>query len=387
MLLQSKTGPAGSERLDENQRSGSQSGQSPTGTPGPRLVQSAGKRRKMTHGLQFHGGLFSQRLARKLIDEGYDPKAVLANIPPERQFLEAEKLMVPLHEHATFLEQAVELTGNPQLGIEFATTQDFLDLGLVGYLFKTSATLSEAFTVLATYCGLFSQALRFDVSKIETTGRVEWQYDGGVGLRLGHCAEFSAMLLLQGVRRFAARQVCPRNIHFAHNRRQGIADVTAALGVRPVYGRSVNALEFELSDLSTPFASADERLHGILKDQAEMLQAQDIGEKNQLIVVVEGAILQRLPDGDATLPKVAQELGMSSRTLSRHLSQEGTSFFAILEGLRRSLAFRYLKEPDMTLADVSYFLGYSSLSSFNDAFKRWTGQSPGQYRAGNRTPG
>lgn len=367
MLLQSKGGLA--EGADQSVETQSVRG---------------GRTQKMTHGLQFHGGLFAQRLAHRLIEEGHDEKAVLANIPPERQFLNAENLMVPLHEHASFMEQAVDLTGNRQLGLEFARTQDFLDLGLVGYLFKTSENLGDAFLNLAQFCDLFSKAMRFEVTTFQTTGRVEWKYDGGIGLQLGQCAEFTAMLILQAVRRFANRPIVPRSIHFSHKRTEAISEVTAAFGLRPVYGRAVNALEFDLADMAAPFATADLRLNGILRDQAIMLQKRDVGEKNQLVVIVETAILQSLPDGNATLPKVARELGMSARTLSRHLSQEETSFFAILEGLRRSLAFRYLKEPEMTLAEVSYLLGYSSLSSFNDAFKRWTGHSPGQYRSGNR---
>lgn len=334
----------------------------------------------MTHGLQFHGGFFAQKLARKLIDEGYAQEAVLAHFPPERRFLEAENLMLPLHEHASFIEQAVDLTGNDLLGVEFAATQEFLDLGVVGYLFKTAPTLGEAITCLNDFGSLFSKALRIKADHIAENGRLEWVYEGGQGLRLGHCAEFMATLLLKGINSYVARPVRPKRVLFAHMRSRRVHEMTEVYRVQPDFGRGRNVIDFDLDDLNTPFRTADARLHSILRNHGMELLAKDIGETQQLVVTVEQVILQRLSEGKATLPQVARELGMSSRTLSRRLSNENTSFFSILEGIRRALAFRYLKESGLTLADVSYYLGYSSLSSFNDAFKRWTGKSPGQYR-------
>ena len=87
-----------------------------------------------------------------------------------------------------------------------------------------------------------------------------------------------------------------------------------------------------------------------------------------------------MSDGDASLAKVAELLEMSQRTLSRKLAAEGTSFFAILEGVRKSLSLRYLRQNEKSLSEISFLLGYSSLSSFNDAFRRWHDQSPGSYR-------
>jgi len=66
--------------------------------------------------------------------------------------------------------------------------------------------------------------------------------------------------------------------------------------------------------------------------------------------------------------------------LSRRLASEGTTFFKTLEELRQALARNYLRDSGLTLAEIAFLLGYSGLSSFNDAFKRWTGHTPGQYR-------
>jgi len=67
---------------------------------------------------------------------------------------------------------------------------------------------------------------------------------------------------------------------------------------------------------------------------------------------------------------------MSNRTLARRLSEEGTSYAAILNELRRDLSARYLRDPDLSLNQVAWLLGYSMVTSLNHAFRRWTGSSP-----------
>lgn len=334
----------------------------------------------MTHGLQFHGGVFAQKLARHLVDEGYPIEDVLAGIPEERRFLEAENLMLPLHEHATFLEQSVELTGNDTLGVEFAASCTLLDIGVVGYLVRSSATLKDALEALANYSILFTHAWSADVRRLETQGIFSWGYESGQQLTLSQCAEFTAAMLLQSFAGWCTEDVTPLRASFQHQRSANIDVLMARYGVRPIFGAELNALQFSKATLAIPLTTHDPRLRDILRDYADLLVEQGRNATDHLVVLVEKQILSQLSEGGATLPSVAEQMGMSPRTLSRKLSQEGTSFFAILEGLRQSMAIRYLKDPNMTLAEISYLLGYSSLSSFNDAFKRWTGKSPGAAR-------
>ena len=51
-----------------------------------------------------------------------------------------------------------------------------------------------------------------------------------------------------------------------------------------------------------------------------------------------------------------------------------------MDTVRRELAERYLAEPTLDLTDLAFLLGYSEQSAFQRAFKRWTGQTPGEYR-------
>jgi AraC-like DNA-binding protein len=71
---------------------------------------------------------------------------------------------------------------------------------------------------------------------------------------------------------------------------------------------------------------------------------------------------------------------MSSRSLTRHLAEERTTFGEILEQLRQRLASRYLADNRMSVQQIAWLLGYSEVGAFNHAYKRWTGSVPRRMR-------
>ena len=82
----------------------------------------------------------------------------------------------------------------------------------------------------------------------------------------------------------------------------------------------------------------------------------------------------------ARLPQIAQEMQVTPRTLQRKLSESGVSFQQVLDQTRRELAQDYLREGQLALAEIAFLLGYQEQSSFNHAFKEWTGQNPSAFR-------
>ena len=141
-----------------------------------------------------------------------------------------------------------------------------------------------------------------------------------------------------------------------------------------------NGFTFDLDDLNLSLTSADEQLLSVLQGYGDQVLAEIARQSPGLVVSVERAIAEQLGAGSVTLETVASGMGMSPRTLSRKLAAEGTSFFRLLEDLRKSLSKSYLRDSNLVLAEIAFLLGYSGLGSFNDAFKRWTGHSPGQFR-------
>ncbi len=97
---------------------------------------------------------------------------------------------------------------------------------------------------------------------------------------------------------------------------------------------------------------------------------------NRVIAYISREIIQGRKTDIVT---VAKELAVSSRSLQAKLQKEGTTFRDCLDQVKKQIALDYLARPDSNLVDVAFLLGYSEQSSFNHAFKRWTGASPCNY--------
>ncbi|TNF83232.1 MAG: AraC family transcriptional regulator [Acidobacteria bacterium] len=87
-----------------------------------------------------------------------------------------------------------------------------------------------------------------------------------------------------------------------------------------------------------------------------------------------------LPDGSPDIGLAAGLTGSSVRTLQRRLAEGGTSYSQLLEELRHDLALYLLRDPDLQASEISRELGYRDPAIFTRAFRRWTGQTPSQYR-------
>ena len=109
---------------------------------------------------------------------------------------------------------------------------------------------------------------------------------------------------------------------------------------------------------------------------ARAVQAAERAESGRFRRQVEQHLEPMLADGPIGIDSVARALGYSRQTLYRRLKAEGATFEAVLDGLRRRLALRFIGQEGLTVKDAAYRLGFSDPAAFSRAFKRWTGTSP-----------
>ena len=123
----------------------------------------------------------------------------------------------------------------------------------------------------------------------------------------------------------------------------------------------------------------DERTlkHFLERSPADLLSRPDDGDSlsSQLRRLL-SQDSRRWPDLEA----VAAHLHISPQTLRRHLREEGSSFQALKDQLRRDIAIHHLRRADLSLQQIAEHLGFSEPSAFHRAFKKWTGLTPGAYR-------
>ncbi|MBV8685187.1 MAG: helix-turn-helix transcriptional regulator [Alphaproteobacteria bacterium] len=95
---------------------------------------------------------------------------------------------------------------------------------------------------------------------------------------------------------------------------------------------------------------------------------------------VEALVEPLLGEGPVRVGEVARQMGLSRQTLYRRLKEEGATFEAVVDGLRRRLALGLVGQKGLAVKEAAYRLGFADPAAFSRAFKRWTGLSPRAYR-------
>jgi AraC-like DNA-binding protein len=124
----------------------------------------------------------------------------------------------------------------------------------------------------------------------------------------------------------------------------------------------------------------DPALLGLLEHQArKALSGMPASETLQ--DRVRGRLAVGLPQGEVSVEAIARALAISPRTLQRRLSDEQTSFQQVLDDVRREAAELHLRGSVLSIAEISFILGYSESAAFHRAFRRWNRITPQAFRA------
>ena len=103
-------------------------------------------------------------------------------------------------------------------------------------------------------------------------------------------------------------------------------------------------------------------------------------DRADVVANARARLVELLPSVECRKSRVAAALSMSTSTLHQRLIERGTSFHALLNDLRRELACSYLQQSGVSVTEITFLLGFTDVSNFTRAFKRWTGMSPTRFR-------
>jgi AraC-like DNA-binding protein len=126
-------------------------------------------------------------------------------------------------------------------------------------------------------------------------------------------------------------------------------------------------------------ATADAMIESLMRHYGDLRLAA-LPEQRGEIEQLRREIARLLVKGKSGIEHLADATGTSVRTLQRRLKDIGVSFNDLLNDVRKTLALNLLENQTLALSEIAFSLGYSEVSAFNHAFRRWVGQSPGDYR-------
>lgn len=250
--------------------------------------------------------------------------------------------------------------------------------GVLGYVAMNCATLGDALNALQRY-----QALVIDVGGLAATDHagqmtLSWRLDPGQPLR--QLAEFNLAGLVSFIRWMAGPETAPTRVDFIYPAPDDLREHRRILACPMRFDQSEYRLTMPLERLSAPLAQPDPAMRALMVQQAERQLRALQPCVAQPLAQIRRLIAQRLEQAPVELDWMAAQLSTSSRSLQRSLAADGLSLTQIVDEVRRELALVYLKDTELNLTDVAFLLGYSEQSALQRAFKRWTGQTPRQWR-------
>jgi AraC-like DNA-binding protein len=286
---------------------------------------------------------------------------------------------IPFHKHAALLTLAAEAMGDPYFTLHLSLQVHPRQAGVLGYILLNSSTLGDALRNLQRYHHVLSDGWELEFEIDEVTAVLRARMVDPLVEDERQVAEGVTSLFLKTCELITQTETTPVRVEFRHDKPAHAQVIRERFGCPIRYGQDGVALVFRRAFLDYPVETADDELLKILKRHCRQI----LGTRpkaNSFIFEVQKLITDRLMAGQPKIDTVARELGMSSRTLTRRLADDGVTYKALLDEVRRKLALQYMKDRRISPKQVAYLLGYSEVPAFYHAFRRWTGSSPLQHR-------
>jgi AraC-like DNA-binding protein len=331
-------------------------------------------------------GAIARLACARLRELGKDPAAVIAKVRarPEQVYDDAIRLEVP--KQIRILELASEELQDGLLGFHLARSFDLREIGLVYYVIASSERFPDALLNAKRYCTVMNEGVRLQVGQDDRTVSIALDYVDIDRKSDRHQIEFWLVTMVRICRQVTATRLALRHLRIRHRRDETPAEFKSFFGCDVEFCADRDEIIFAAPVASLPIVGRDNYLNDLLRRYAEAALADHPKERGALRSAVEGVLPQLLPHARASISNVAKRLAMSTRTLSRKLREEGVAFAELLEETRAALAKSYLAERDLPVSEIAWLLGYREVSSFNHAFKRWTGMTPRQFRLAVASP-
>jgi AraC-like DNA-binding protein len=315
-------------------------------------------------------------LAAYVKEQGHDADPILQLTGIRGRDLKDPDVRVPETASREAWRLAMSMTGDEAIGLHVAQWLPRGALDLIEYAFRTSATLGDGLDRLARYGRLIND--RLSVHVLRTGPGVRFLM-GVADARPLHPqrAEFSMALALRLARDATAAHLVPVEVWFTHAAPEDRTEHQMFFRSPLHFSSDGNAMVFSDADGARVLEAADAALSAVIRrrlDQA--LDKLDRPAGASTAARVRRLLVEGMGQQKQSVTTIGRGMGLSSRTLSRRLVEEGTSFRHIQDEVRHQLAMALLGDPTVSIAEVAFFLGYAEPAPFHRSFKRWTGMTP-----------
>lgn len=277
------------------------------------------------------------------------------------------------------LWQAVANGEGDAIALEIGSQTMLEDLGPMGHAIRCAPTVRQAMQTLSRFIPVYAQAKRINLLEQGEHMVVTYQVTDPSIVNRRHVNEFAISCILSIIHAVTGRKLKPVRVDFEHAQPASTEAYQRLFDCPLAFSEPDNRLYFPLSLCDCEVPRSDISLYNALQPYLEH-QLELRGEDELFQLTVRSALCNNLANATPSLKQLSEQLACSPRTLQRKLQKEGVEFTQLVDDVRREAAISYIQKTDYSITELALRLGYSESSAFSRAFRRWTGQTPQQFR-------
>jgi AraC-like DNA-binding protein len=288
---------------------------------------------------------------------------------------------IPIQTYARIEREIQKITNDEDFGIHLGETFVALSKGhLLFAVMQNCPTIGAALEKFFHYHGLISNSNIPRLFYRNRTVICTFEPSSPHILLNRHHTESIFSIIASILKRLSEGRIKLLGVYFQHAEPESLCEHQRVFDAPLHFAQKANSLLFAKEDLSRPIFLANPDFLYAHESVARKLMTR-VETAGAFSSRVREAIGKSIARGDfPLLEDMARELAVSKRKLQAVLKEEETCFREILNDIRRKLAQQYLKDPETSICEIAFLLGFSEQSAFNHAFRRWTGVTPRAYR-------
>lgn len=274
----------------------------------------------------------------------------------------------------------IKATGRDDIGLVCGQRFPTQANGMLGYVMANAPTIRVAVEKCCTYQRVLGDSMGMVCKRGPDTTRISIEQWSPWNDTLRYTVDTFMAAIKAWSSANAPMPLYPLRVGFRYERPDDVTSYEAMFTPAPVvFGADDSYQIYENSALDQPVIGASHEVFEVFESKVQRLFG-NLEQGDTWAFRVRQLILEALKGEAPNVERIAAELAVSVRKLQQRLSDENTSYSILLTGARRDLAEEFLKSGEVGNDEIAYLLGYSEVSVFSRSFKKWTGQTPSEFR-------
>lgn len=318
-----------------------------------------------------------------LKERGADPAKVLRRADLAEEDLSDPERRVPLIRYLELLEICAAELDDTHFGLKFGAQYDPRHAGVIGNVALASGTVGDALMTISRYLPTMVDSAVYGLDLDGDAAFAYSYYIDPLLMTYQQKNDWAVAFVCNLIRRGLGDAAWgPTEALFPHLSPETPSQRRARsrlLGADIRVGHPWAGIRFDAAVLERPMTTADGMVERIMRHYGD-LRLSGLEQDRNEVAVLRRIVAELVVEGESSVERLARRIGCSVRTLQRRLAVYGLKYSDLLSDVRKTLALNLLENRSLSIAEIAYCLGYSDVSAFNHAFRRWVGRPPREYR-------